>query len=117
MSFRVRGMRGSQPACPAVQGAEPCARSTGASRYDRNPLFQPTTPAYPGKAQLAPEGVKPLAEQGVSPMAFPPLASAAGTMAQSGVQVAGAPHVDGSNDAGGWWLEPTSKCTWIGHWP
>jgi hypothetical protein len=102
MSFRFRGIRGSQPIWPGLHGAAPWARFTGASRYARSPFFHPTTPAKFLKAQRFPEGVKPLAEHGVSGIAFPPLARAAGTMAQSVVQVLAEAHEESLKLAGGW---------------
>jgi hypothetical protein len=46
--------------------------------------------------------VNPLAEHGVSGMGFPPLAWAAGTMAQSVVQVLAEAHEDALKPAAGW---------------
>src|SRR5262249_4996885 len=87
MSLRLRGMRSSQPGCPAAQAIPAWPRSIGASRYARNPFFHPTTPEKPGNAHASPDGVRPVLEQGVSVMALPPLATAAGTIAQSVVQL------------------------------
>src|SRR5215813_8171723 len=102
MSLRLCGILGSQPGWPDGQAVAPCARLTGASRCARKPFFQPTTPAYPGNAQAFPEGVVPPAEQSISGIGFPPFATVAGTMAQSGVQPVAEAHVAALGTFAGW---------------
>jgi hypothetical protein len=79
------------------------------------PVLPAHTPGKPGKAQIAPEGVRSRTQTRGLRDGVPALADDAGTIAQSGVQVLAEAQEAGSSVPEGWSFAPTSKCTVIGH--